>query len=121
MKDGRIQCRCVDLVKMVEERNFKFLVGPDLFKEDNLLSLKPRFHKSGLELLIKNKVFSQEIAEVVADHLEKMKVVLAKGENAAKKRKMGGIQTKLEAAFAKAAKTAYDDGDGSDSDNESDS
>ena len=58
------------------------------------------------------------------NYLEKMKVVLAKRENAAKKRKTGGIQTKLEAAFAKVLKTAYDDGDGSDSDdsdNESDS
>ena len=80
------------------------------------MSLKPRFHKSGLELLIKKNVFSQEITEVIEDHLKKMKVDLTKKENTAKKRKAGRAQMKLEAAFAKAAKTAYDDGDGSDSD-----
>ena len=39
-----------DIIKMVEEKNFAFSVGPECFKESNLSLLQPRFHKSGLEL-----------------------------------------------------------------------
>jgi len=50
----------------------------------------------------------------------KMKTRLDKRENTAKKRNIEGFHIKLEAAFAKVTKIAYDHGDGSDYSNDND-
>ena len=49
-------------------------------------TLHVRFHKSGLELLLRKNVFASEITDVVEGHLTKMKICLAKREKPAKKR-----------------------------------
>ena len=105
---------------MVEEKNFAFSVGPESLKESNLALLKPRFHKSGLELLLSKNVFTSEIADIVDGHLSKMKIILAKRKSPAKKRKTG-VQTNLETTFNKATKTSSDSGSNDCDDNDSDS
>ena len=53
-------------------------------------------------------MFTQEVSKVTEVNVMKMEVSLAKRENPSKRRKVGGVQIKLE-AFGKAAKLRYDD------------
>ncbi len=63
-------------------------------KERNLAFLKPRFHKPGLELLLRKNVFSSESSDIVDDHLTSMNLNLAQANNPRKKKRTGGTQMK---------------------------
>ena len=54
-------------------------------------------------------MFTQENSKVTEVNVMKMEVSLSKRENPSKRRRVGGVQIKLEAAFGKAAKLRYDD------------
>ncbi len=85
-------------------------------KERNLAFLKPRFHKPGLELLLRKNVFSSECSDIVEDHLTSMNLNLAQANNPRKIKRTGGTQMKLETAFSKGKKINPDSDDGGDSD-----
>ena len=100
-----------------DERDLAFSVDPEYFKERNI-SLKQRLFKSGFRrssyLLLRKNVFTYEFSEIFEGYLLKMDVSLAKRENSLKKRSVGGVQMKFEAAFGKVAKAVYHDGKDSD-------
>lgn len=86
--------KCID---KVNNCNFDFTINIETLRKENLLALlKPKIHRAGLHMLLEKNALTDECKSLIKNVLESMDQPNKKPN---KKRKTGGKQLTIEAAF----------------------